>query len=107
MPRLSTWFIRSALSHLVLGFTFGGLLLFHKGCPSTLLCGDCCRLTLNFSFLAGRYSSSWELGFGYFLAFYAPGATLDRPGWPLLCSTWGCGWLASHPCWTDLSLFPF
>lgn len=33
MPRLSTWFIRSALLHLVLGFTFGGLLLFHKGLP--------------------------------------------------------------------------
>lgn len=33
MPRLSCWFIRSALFHLALGFTFGGLLLFHKGIP--------------------------------------------------------------------------
>jgi hypothetical protein len=31
MPRLSCWFIRVALFHLTLGFTFGGLLLFHKG----------------------------------------------------------------------------
>lgn len=33
MPRLSCWFIRSALLHLALGFTFGGVLLFHKGVP--------------------------------------------------------------------------
>lgn len=33
MPRLSCWFIRAALLHLFLGFTFGGLLLFHKGVP--------------------------------------------------------------------------
>lgn len=33
MPRLSRWFIRSALLHLALGFTLGGLILFHKGVP--------------------------------------------------------------------------
>lgn len=33
MPRLSCWFIRSALLHLALGFTLGGLILFHKGLP--------------------------------------------------------------------------
>ncbi len=33
MPRLSCWFIRSALIYLALGFTLGGLLLFHKGVP--------------------------------------------------------------------------
>lgn len=33
MPRLSVWFIRAALLHLALGFTLGGLLLFHKGVP--------------------------------------------------------------------------
>jgi heme/copper-type cytochrome/quinol oxidase subunit 1 len=31
MPRLSRWYLRAALSYLVLGFTFGGLLLAHKG----------------------------------------------------------------------------
>lgn len=35
MPRLSRWFIRAALLYLLLGFTFGGLLLFHKGVPLT------------------------------------------------------------------------
>ncbi len=33
MPRLSVWYIRAALVYLLLGFTFGGLLLFHKGVP--------------------------------------------------------------------------
>lgn len=33
MPRLSAWFIRASLAYLFLGFTFGGLLLFHKGFP--------------------------------------------------------------------------
>lgn len=33
MPRLSIWFIRASLLYLLLGFTFGGLLLFHKGIP--------------------------------------------------------------------------
>jgi hypothetical protein len=33
MPRLSQWFIRAALLNLLLGFTFGALLLAHKGVP--------------------------------------------------------------------------
>jgi hypothetical protein len=33
MPRLSIAMLRSALAYLALGFTFGGLLLFHKGVP--------------------------------------------------------------------------
>ncbi len=33
MPRLSVWLIRTALIHLAGGFTFGMLLLFHKGVP--------------------------------------------------------------------------
>jgi cbb3-type cytochrome oxidase subunit 1 len=33
MPRLTVWFIRASLVYLFLGFTFGGLLLFHKGIP--------------------------------------------------------------------------
>jgi hypothetical protein len=33
MPRLSQWFIRTALVNLLLGFTIGALLLAHKGVP--------------------------------------------------------------------------
>lgn len=33
MPRLSQWIIRTALIYLLLGFTFGALLLTHKGIP--------------------------------------------------------------------------
>ncbi len=35
MPRLSVWLIRTALIYLAAGFTFGALLLFHKGVPLT------------------------------------------------------------------------
>jgi hypothetical protein len=33
MPTLTRWAVRAALIYLVLGFTFGGLLLSHKGVP--------------------------------------------------------------------------
>jgi heme/copper-type cytochrome/quinol oxidase subunit 1 len=33
MPRLSCWFTRAALLHLMGGFTLGALLLWHKGVP--------------------------------------------------------------------------
>ncbi|MCA9900962.1 MAG: hypothetical protein H6654_08280 [Ardenticatenaceae bacterium] len=33
MPRLSQWLIRTAFIYLLLGFTFGALLLAHKGVP--------------------------------------------------------------------------
>lgn len=33
MPRLSIWFVRAALIYLLVGFTFGALMLFHKGVP--------------------------------------------------------------------------
>lgn len=33
MPRLSCWFLRSAFIHLILGFTFGSLILIQKGIP--------------------------------------------------------------------------
>ena len=33
MPRLSYWCVRGSLLYLALGFTLGGLLLFHKGVP--------------------------------------------------------------------------
>lgn len=33
MPRATVWFLRSALVYLLLGFTFGALLLWHKGVP--------------------------------------------------------------------------
>lgn len=33
MPVLTAWAIRLALIYLLLGFTFGGLLLWHKGTP--------------------------------------------------------------------------
>lgn len=37
MPRLTVWFVRSALVHLLLGFTLGALMLWNKGAPITPL----------------------------------------------------------------------
>lgn len=33
MPRLSVWFVRAALLHLAIGFSFGALLLWNKALP--------------------------------------------------------------------------
>ena len=33
MPKLTCWYIRAALIYLTLGFTYGALILFHKGLP--------------------------------------------------------------------------
>jgi hypothetical protein len=33
VPRLSVWFVRTALAHLMAGFTLGALLLINKGLP--------------------------------------------------------------------------
>lgn len=33
MPRLTAWFVRAALIHLLLGLTFGALMLWNKGAP--------------------------------------------------------------------------
>jgi cbb3-type cytochrome oxidase subunit 1 len=33
MPRLSAWAIRASLIYMILGFTFGGLMLWNKGIP--------------------------------------------------------------------------
>lgn len=33
MPRLTVWFVRMALAHLLIGFTLGALLLANKGAP--------------------------------------------------------------------------
>lgn len=33
MPRLSVWFVRASLVYLLLGFTFGALILAQKGIP--------------------------------------------------------------------------
>ena len=33
MPRVSVWFVRAALVHLIMGFTLGAVLLWHKAVP--------------------------------------------------------------------------
>lgn len=76
MPKLTRWAIRLALLHLVLGFTLGGLLLFHKGISlhpalwstlpghiETLLLGWTGQLILGMAFwILPRFSSSPRRG---------------------------------------------
>lgn len=73
MPRLSQWYVRCAMGHLLAGTTMGALLLAHKGVPfapglwrwvtvhmETLLVGWILQLTLGVAFwIAPR---RWESG---------------------------------------------
>lgn len=107
MPRLSCWFIRAALIYLALGFTFGALLLWHKGIPlhpmlwrllpihiEFLLLGWTMQLAFGIAFWIlprfhserGNVALAW-LTFGLFNAgvwLVGIGSLLDTGGWLLL-----------------------
>ena len=107
MPRLSVWFIRSALIHFALGVTFGGLILWHKGIPlnpylwrllpvhiEVLLFGWIVQLVLGVAFWIfprfwrsrGNETPAWIsfglLNLGVWLA--GGGLLLATPGWVVL-----------------------
>ena len=107
MPRPTVWFLRAALIHLVLGFTFGAALLWHKGVPihpllwrllpahmEFLLIGWTVQLVLGVAYwILPRFYTSrgdvrlvWAafvlLNGGVWLA--GMGGTLAAPGWILL-----------------------
>lgn len=108
MPRLSQWMVRAAFVYLLLGFTFGALLLAHKGIPlhpalwdwlpahiEFLLLGWIVQLTMGVAFwILPRYwqqprrprqSSAWAafalLNLGIWLV--VAGATCDVGRWAL------------------------
>lgn len=107
MPRLSCWFIRAALIYLTLGFTFGALLLWHKGIPlhpmlwrllpihiEFLLLGWTMQLAFGIAFWIlprfhserGNVALAW-LTFGLFNAgvwLVGIGSLFDTGGWLLL-----------------------
>jgi hypothetical protein len=82
VPRLSVWFIRTALMYLALGFTFGGLLLFHKGVP---LAREMWRLLpLHIECLFIGWTAQLALGVAYWiLPRFMSGARRgdERPVW--------------------------
>jgi hypothetical protein len=65
MPRLSRWAIRTALVHLTLGFTFGGLILFNKGIPLHPAMWSLLPAHIEFLFLG--WTAQLALGVAYWI----------------------------------------
>lgn len=65
MPRLTIWAIRAALLYLALGFTFGGLLLFHKGVPISPLLWR--LLSAHIDFLLFGWTVQLVIGVAYWI----------------------------------------
>ncbi len=65
MPKLSIWAIRAALLYLALGFTFGALLLFHKGVPISPLLWQ--LLPAHIDFLLFGWTVQLVMGVAYWI----------------------------------------
>jgi hypothetical protein len=109
MPRLSCWFIRASLIYLVIGFTMGALLLFHKGVPVYPLLWQMLLPHIEFLLLG------WTLQLAMGVAFWILPRYLHRPGRGNEALAWlafglinagvllaGVGWMTGAP-----SLVPF
>jgi hypothetical protein len=113
MPRLSVWMIRAALTHLGIGFLFGGLMLANKGVPfeprlwrllpvhiDLLLIGWLLQLAMGVAFWIAprfsdrpRYGRAWLVGAAFILLnsgvlLSAGGDWSGTPGATLV--GWGC-----------------
>lgn len=79
MPRPTVWFLRSALLHLALGFTFGGLLLWNKGVPLDPLLWR--LLPAHIEFLLLGWTAQLAFGVAYWIL---PRIQLSRGAvWPV------------------------
>lgn len=82
MPRLSAWFIRTALVYLALGFTFGALVLFQKGV--SFAPGVWRLLPLHIEYLLMGWTAQLALGVAYWILprfrFGQPRGD-ERPAW--------------------------
>jgi hypothetical protein len=65
MPRLSVWFVRTALLYLTTGFTFGGLMLANKGMPYAPLVWA--LLPAHIEFLLVGWMVQLALGVGFWI----------------------------------------
>lgn len=76
MPRLSAWTLRAALVYLLAGFTFGALLLAHKGVPYA---GQLWRLLpAHVEFLLIGWTVQLILGVAYWILPRLPGGSRGR-----------------------------
>jgi hypothetical protein len=82
VPRLSVWFIRTALIYLALGFTFGALILLHKGAP---FAPEVWRLLpLHIESLLMGWTAQLALGVAYWILprfLHGPPRGDERPAW--------------------------
>jgi hypothetical protein len=80
MPRLSLWFVRASLVYLILGFTFGALLLAGKGVPLHLLLWR--LLPAHVEFLLLGWTLQLALGVAFWILPRFGGSRGDvRPAW--------------------------
>ena len=80
MPRLSCWFIRSALAHLVLGVTIGALILSHKGIPFFPLAWRLLPAHIEFLLFGWIVQLAMGVGFWIFPRFWRARGN-EKPAW--------------------------
>jgi hypothetical protein len=107
MPRLSCWFIRSALLHLAAGLTFGSLLLFHKGIPFYPLLWRLLPLHVEFLLFGWTVQLVMGVAFWIFPRFWRSRGD-ERPAWLAFglinLGVWlaGLGLVLGAPAWVIL-----
>lgn len=92
MPRLSVWFVRAALLHLAMGFTFGALLLWNKALPFGALGGVQMSawtwrlLPAHMELLLVGWTVQFALGMAYWILPRWHSQRGDvRPAWAAFC----------------------
>ena len=108
MPRLSCWFIRAALLYLVVGITFGGLLLFHKGIPIHPFLWRLLPLHIEFLLFGWTVQLVMGVAFWIFPRFWRSRGN-EKPAWLafglLNLGVWlaGFGLMLGAPAWLVLA----
>jgi hypothetical protein len=80
MPRLSCWFIRSAVLHLAVGVVLGGLILSAKGVPH-LFGWAWLLLPAHIQLLVGGWLTQLALGMAYWILPRQRDGERGRPRW--------------------------
>jgi hypothetical protein len=80
MPRLSCWFVRASFIYLILGFTMGSLLLWHKGLPLHPSIWRVLPAHVEFLLLGWTAQLAMGVGFWIFPRFWRSRGD-ERPAW--------------------------
>lgn len=93
MPRLSRWFVRLALIHLALGFTFGALMLSNKGVPLHPALWRLLPAHIEFLLLGWTLQLGFGVGFWILPRFWEPPVRGNETG------AWVAFWLLNVGVW--------